>query len=394
MPAFSPQRTLKVLSPATNRRIFKKYDPAFDADWKDSHGIFAATQASDAYLRLPKDAQQALCLALRDIDAVSSSPHGIETMRELLRIRGRVLPAPPPDFADEETTALVFLDHPDVWDETIFFVRAESVPERTWHEYGLDSGCTSANESPTREQIRRLEAAIRDTWTRSHCGLGRHIEFDYRVRSGSVEYLLGRVTTFPRPTEEYEGDEFVTRVSDEVKHIAIIFDRRTMIVRVGTSVPYVRVPAIADNWGRCVKGVKVVPSPGEDAETILERLRDESLEFTPDAAGRILNARRRLIWIELLGDPDDSYAAKSKRVDALDKLRAFAKRENLQPDGFRVVSAELEVAYLTLDGRRDVVAVSITDGKWRLLGRKQPSWLHDLIRERLVEWGVIHAVAA
>lgn len=394
MAQFSPQRLLQVLSPATTRRLFHKSEPSFAVYWKDDDQVFGPGQASDAYLKLSKAGQRNLCLALREIRIVASSPHGLETLRELLEVRGRSLPMVPTGFNDDEIIAHVFLDHPDVWDEAMFFVRVENVPERNWHEYALAPDCPTINAKPVKEQIRKLEKAIAATWSRSYCGLGRHIEIDHRIRGGSVEYYLGEVSAYPRSLRECEGDEFVTRVSEEVRNIAVIFDRRSMMVRVGTSVPYVRVPAIADNWGRCIKGVKVVPARGENARTILARLADPTLVFTPNHESGILGARRRLIWVELFGEPGDAYAAKSGDRDALEKLVAFAKERNLRPDGYRILSAELLVEYRTPDGRRDVVAVSIAENKWRLMGRRLPSWLHDAVRERLVEWGLVHAVAA
>lgn len=395
MASFSPQRVLVSLSPATSRRLFQKFDPSFVADWKDDDPVFAPDLASSAYLKLTSSRQDALCLALRDIVAVADSSHGLGTLRESLLRKHAALPAAVSgDNRDREVAALVFLGHPDVWKEASFFVKTENVPERDWYDFVVEAPDADVISDPTKERIEQLADAISQTWSRSFCGLGRHIEFKYRIRSGSVEYYLAEVTTFARDMREFLNGKFVSRVSTEVRHIAFIFDRKTKTLRVGTSVPFVQVPSLAQHWGRCIKGVRLVPAAGENMETVLEMLGEPKPAFTPDERGYIEKVRRTMLCVRLVGEDGDTYEANSLHGDAYEKLRAFAKEKNLREGGFSIDSAMLEITVAIPGGERRPVLVSIRKNRWTVLTRRIPSWIHGLIRERLVEWGLVRATAA
>lgn len=390
MSSFSPQAAILNMSGRTARRFFRYLDPSIRTDWKDD-SILAPAVASDCFDALDKERKDRFFRALGVVSRIASSEANLETLRDRLAAYG-VAPAPQPDDLSKayDLTVDALIEHPDAWRETQYFVDADTLPERRWHVYEVVGG--GPDRDPDEEVLGRLAEAVRATWRQGSFGLGRTVKFTYALRNGRSEYYVAEVDDYPRDIRECVDARFVSRLFTPVCGIVLVFDREKRLLRVGTTVPLVKAPSIAENWARVVKGVSLRNVQRYDARPVLENLVDPDRELTLDPEGRVAGVRRTLVKATPFGKPARKTTTEDGEEDALDAFIEEHGREGFDLAGFEILQVKVRFELRTPAGGTKNVTVTVTQKGWS--AGNQPTWVHAIVRERLRAWEVIGAAAA
>lgn len=393
MPAFSPQAALKNMAASTTRRFFRALDPSIPVDWKDDDEVFAPTLAADAYDRLDPERKESFFRELEVVAHLTSSTENLGILREQLVARG-ARPAPLPDDRrgayDFAVGAL--LDHAPAVADALFIIRCESLPEKEWHEFEVTPGGGVADRDPPRALIGEFASAVKSTWSRGSFDLGRTVEFDYRLRDGRTEYWFGEVSDWLHESRECEDGRFVSRMVSQAKGVAIIYDRESRILRAGTTVPRIKVPSVAENWARVVKGGTVRGEDDLDTRAVLRFLADPDSELYLDPAWGIESVRRSAVEGHPLGKPYCPIEIKPDRGDALDEFIVEVAKKRLAFGEYAVTKVKLEFVLVGPDGVRHDVSAVVREKDWK--PGKKPSWAKSAIYRCLKAWGLTDEAAA
>ena len=393
MPAFSPQAALKNMAASTTRRFFRALDPSVPTDWKDDDDVFAPTLAADAYDRLDPERKERFFRELEVVAHLASSAENLRILREQLVAHG-ARPAPLPDDRrgayDFAVGAL--LDHAPAVADALFFIRCESLPEKEWHEFEVTPGGSVVDRDPPRATIGEFTAAVKNTWSRGSFDLGRTVEFDYRLRGGRTEYWFGEVSDWLHESRECEGGRFVSRMVSQAKGVAIIYDRESRILRAGTTVPRIKVPSVAENWARVVKGGTVRGEDDLDTRAVLRFLADPDAELYLDPEWGIESVRRSAVFAKPIGRPRRRLGCEDDQGDALAGFVEDVAKNRLAFGEYAVTKVKLEFVLVGPDGRRHDANASVDEKKWS--ASRNPIWAKAAIHRCLKAWGLTDEVAA
>lgn len=218
------------------------------------------------------------------------------------------------------------------------------------------------------------------------------MKFTYALRNGRSEYYVAEVDDYPRDIRECVDARFVSRLFTPVCGIVLVFDREKRLLRVGTTVPLVKAPSIAENWARVVKGVSLRNVQRYDARPVLENLVDPDRELTLDPEGRVAGVRRTLVKATPFGKPARKTTTEDGEEDALDAFIEEHGREGFDLAGFEILQVKVRFELRTPAGGTKNVTVTVTQKGWS--AGNQPTWVHAIVRERLRAWEVIGAAAA
>ena len=394
MTAFTPQAVINNMTGRTARRFFQFIDPSIVADWDDD-SVFAPMKASDCFDSLDKERQRRFFLSLHSVFRTAASEANLETLRERLIAHGIAIPPAPTEMS--EAYALVvnaLIDHPEVWIEAQYFIDADMLQERRWYLFDIVRPEGRTDRDPSPAALSALADAVRETWRRGSFGLGRTVKFTYVLRNGRYEYYVAEVDDYPRDSREYTGTHFVSRLITPVCGIVLIFDREKGTVRVGTTVPLVKVPSIASNWARVVKDATLRRVRPENTKPLLDNLADPDRPMTLDADGQVESVRRSYIGATRFGKKTREIGLKEHESDddALDGFQEDIARAGLTLEDFEFLEIKLAFVLRAPDGKSRRVTATVKQNGWSL--GNAPGWAYPIVRERLRAWEVIDAVAA